>query len=96
MNLVIDWQFQSLDGRGERRQRLLVAVAVQFDMPGLLSERFATDATCVGLAGDEFIDQEGVGAQSLGRVDQTLRNEIGNLVPESENRRGLDPDKRRL
>ena len=37
-NFVINWQFESLDGRRERSQRLLMAVAVQFDLARLLFE----------------------------------------------------------
>ena len=87
LNFVIDWQFQSLDRRRERRQRLLMAVAVQFDMPGLLSECFATDATCIRLAGDEFIDQEGVGPQCLGGVDQSAPEQDREPHPETRESR---------
>src|ERR1700730_1803099 len=90
LNLVICGQLKRLDGRRNRRKRLLVAVTVELDSPSILCERFAPDTTPISLPRNELVDQERVLRQRRCGLNQILRNQIRHFVPETQNRRGLD------
>src|SRR4029077_606328 len=70
LNLVVNGQFQSLYGGGERRQSLLVAMPVKLDMAGFLVKRFARNATLVGFGRDKLINQERVLSKANRRSNQ--------------------------
>jgi hypothetical protein len=77
---------------GNGGEGFLVAVAVEFDVAGLVVEGVAGDAVGIGFAGEEFVDEEGVRGEGLGGGFQVWWDEIGVFIAEAEDGGGFDAD----
>src|SRR5580700_1435060 len=63
---------------------------MEFDLATLFCECLAPDTPPVGLARDKLVDQKRLFRHRICRFNQTLRDEIRYLVPETQDRRRLD------
>src|SRR5580704_16396237 len=65
-------------------------MTMELDIATLFCECLAPDTTPVGLARDKLVDQKRLFRHRICRFNQTLRDEIRYLVPETQDRRRLD------
>ena len=87
-------KLQGRDGLFNADQGFLVAMAVEPDLNGIISENVGRDAAGGGFAGEELIEQKAIGGKRLRRRPHLLRYEVGILIAETQDARRLDADKR--
>src|SRR6516164_2965339 len=73
-----------------------MAMAVELDTQKIFRESISLDAIAIRFAYDEFINEQCSFSKRVRSTDQVLRNQIRNFIAKTENRRWLDPHKRRF
>ena len=77
-------------------QRLLVAMAMEPDLHGVVTEGIRGDASGRDLAHDELVEEQAVGREVAGGIPHLGRHKVRVFIAETQDARGLDTDKRRV